>query len=494
MHRSQVAASLVALLGTALGCDPSPNGTDSLVPPPPPPAALTLTVNPLSRRAAAPPGVTAPGDNAVITFSGENANSAAWTATKKQPWTTLLASSGTGAGTLAWTRNAVGLTAGTYVDTMPITAPGATGSPVDVIDTMVVTPLPVALVVTLSPASHTTSVTAGGTAPSGTATITITGTGSATASWTASRKQSWTLLTSTVGTGSGHLAWHRDPAALEAGNYVDAITVVAGSATGAQARFIDSLIVTAPPVPLRLAVSPGSRLTSVNQGGAAAAGSATVTLTGDNAAAAAWTATKRKPWTTLILGTGTGSGTVSWNRDATGLAAGVYVDSITVTTAGAAGSPALVIDTLQVTPSGSQPDLGLNADLHGKQIFPVNDLWNRPVDTAQVDPGSALILGTIGLTKSLHPDFGASYGGGPFGIAYVVVDNTTPRYTVPFTYASESDPGPYPIPANPPIEPGDGHLLVINVNEWKLYELYSLSPNGSGDRKSTRLNSSNRCI
>ncbi len=131
-------------------------------------------------------------------------------------------------------------------------------------------------------------------------------------------------------------------------------------------------------------------------------------------------------------------------------------------------------------PPGIQPDLGLNADLHGKQIFPVNDLWNQPIDTAQVEPSSALILGTIGLTKPLHPDFGANWSGGPFGIAYVVVDNSTPRFTVPFTYADESDRGPYPVPANPPIEPGDGHLLVINRSEWKLYELFALSPSGSG--------------
>jgi hypothetical protein len=158
----------------------------------------------------------------------------------------------------------------------------------------------------------------------------------------------------------------------------------------------------------------------------------------------------------------------------------------TVTAAGATGSPAPVIDTLQVTPAtpppGIEPDVGLNADLHGKQIFPANDLWNRPVDTAQVDPSSALILGTIGLTKSLHPDFGASYAGGPFGIPYIVVPAGQARVTVPFTYADESDPGPYPIPPNPPIEPGGGddHVLVITQDEWKLYELYSLSALGNG--------------
>lgn len=127
-------------------------------------------------------------------------------------------------------------------------------------------------------------------------------------------------------------------------------------------------------------------------------------------------------------------------------------------------------------PSGDRPDLGLNASLNGKRIFPANDAWNSSVDTAQVDPNSAAILGRIGPTKSLHPDFGANYGGGPFGIPYIVVPDTLTRVTVPFQYADESDAGPYPVPASPPIEPGGGdqHLLVITQDSWKLYEIFAL--------------------
>jgi hypothetical protein len=134
------------------------------------------------------------------------------------------------------------------------------------------------------------------------------------------------------------------------------------------------------------------------------------------------------------------------------------------------------------TSSTSTPDLGLNADFHGKRFFPAASLWNQPVDTAQVDPNSAAILALIGTTKSLHPDFGANFGGGPFGIPYIVVPDTLTRVTVPFGYAGESDPGPYPIPANPPIEPGggDSHLLVVTQNEWKLYELFALASTSNG--------------
>jgi hypothetical protein len=128
------------------------------------------------------------------------------------------------------------------------------------------------------------------------------------------------------------------------------------------------------------------------------------------------------------------------------------------------------------------PELGLNADFHGMQFFPAGSLWNQPIDTAQVDSNSTAILALIGTTTGLHPDFGANCDGGPFGIPYIVVPDTQPRVSVGFDYADESDPGPYPIPPIPPIEPGggDSHLLVVTQNERKLYELYALSATGNG--------------
>jgi hypothetical protein len=98
-----------------------------------------------------------------------------------------------------------------------------------------------------------------------------------------------------------------------------------------------------------------------------------------------------------------------------------------------------------------------------------------------VDPNSDALIASIGLTKGLHPDFGASYGGGPFGIPYVVVGGGTTRVNVTFDYADESDPGTYPIPSNAPIEggaasSGDRHVLVVDRDDWKLYELFAAYP------------------
>jgi hypothetical protein len=107
-------------------------------------------------------------------------------------------------------------------------------------------------------------------------------------------------------------------------------------------------------------------------------------------------------------------------------------------------------------------------------MFPADNPWNTAIDNAAVDPNSAAIVANIGLTTSLHPDFGANLDGSPFGIPYVVVGGTQAGVKVTFDYADESDPGPYPIPPNPPMEAGgDAHVLVVDKDHWKLYELFA---------------------
>ena len=62
------------------------------------------------------------------------------------------------------------------------------------------------------------------------------------------------------------------------------------------------------------------------------------------------------------------------------------------------------------------------------------------------------------------------------------VGSNTPRSNVSFEYADESDPGPYPIPANVQIEGGsDAHAILVDRDACKLYELFALTGGaGSG--------------
>ena len=136
--------------------------------------------------------------------------------------------------------------------------------------------------------------------------------------------------------------------------------------------------------------------------------------------------------------------------------------------------------------SANEPDLGPGASLHGKQVFPPDNPWNQDISNAPVDPNSARLIAAIGADDRLHPDFGTVYRGAPNGIPYIVVSGTQPSARVSLTsYASESDPGPYPIPRDAPIEggpnsEGDRHVIVIDRDKWKLYELFSVKPNPIG--------------
>ncbi len=69
------------------------------------------------------------------------------------------------------------------------------------------------------------------------------------------------------------------------------------------------------------------------------------------------------------------------------------------------------------------------------------------------------------------------WAGAPNGIPYVLVHGTQPRVPVSFYYGDESDPGPYPVPPFAPVEgglssTGDRHVLVVDADNWKLYEMF----------------------
>ena len=113
---------------------------------------------------------------------------------------------------------------------------------------------------------------------------------------------------------------------------------------------------------------------------------------------------------------------------------------------------------------------------YGCPILPAEDPLNEEIASAQVNPNSAAYVASIGLSAHLHPDFGTEPS---YGIPYTVVSPEQPKVPIKFTkYAAESNPGPYPVPANAPIEGGgknghgDKHVLVVQEGSCTLYELY----------------------
>ena len=131
----------------------------------------------------------------------------------------------------------------------------------------------------------------------------------------------------------------------------------------------------------------------------------------------------------------------------------------------------------------------------GCDVFPADNVWNARVDGLPVHVQSNAYVATIGAGDRVHADFGSGEwppgSGSPIGIPYVVVPGTQPGVDVAFDYAGESDPGPYPIPPNPPIEggpngDGDRHVLVLSRPETAgrdactLYELFDAWPQADG--------------
>ena len=126
-------------------------------------------------------------------------------------------------------------------------------------------------------------------------------------------------------------------------------------------------------------------------------------------------------------------------------------------------------------PPGGQPNVG------GCSVFPADNAWNRDISSAPVHPNSANFVSRInGLgATTVHPDFGSNPS---YGIPFVVVPQGQARVPITYTaYGDESDPGPFPIPANAPIEGGgDRHVLVVEQGVCQLFELFVARPDGSG--------------
>ena len=119
--------------------------------------------------------------------------------------------------------------------------------------------------------------------------------------------------------------------------------------------------------------------------------------------------------------------------------------------------------------------------LGGCPVFPATNAWNRDVSRLPVDPRSDAYVRSIngGGNRFLHADFG---GNGEYGIPYRAVPRTQPRVPIRFTdYGDESDPGPYPVPLNAPVEGGsDRHVLVLQRGTCRLFEMYNARRSGSG--------------
>ncbi len=163
-----------------------------------------------------------------------------------------------------------------------------------------------------------------------------------------------------------------------------------------------------------------------------------------------------------------------------GVAAGLLSAGVATAAITSIDEPATVSEPAErVGTSG--PSVG------GCDVFPADNAWNQRVDTAPLRSDSAGIIATIqsiGGTR-LHPDFGENPR---YGIPYVVVGPGQPEVPIEYrAYGDESDPGPFPVPLDAPVEggsdaDGDRHVLAIRSGTCELFELYRAFRSGGGWR------------
>lgn len=133
------------------------------------------------------------------------------------------------------------------------------------------------------------------------------------------------------------------------------------------------------------------------------------------------------------------------------------------------------------------------------QVFPPDNPWNQDISALPVHSNSTAIIASIGRDK--HIDFNLDMN-------FVIVPPDQLRVPVKVTtYPSESDPGPYPVPDNMPIEnwplqrnedvgalpkpgdtldaiqrlgTGDRHGIVVDPVSGLLYEFYQARKTEAG--------------
>lgn len=208
---------------------------------------LILVVSPTSLIFSAVAGGSPVSAGVQVVNSG-TATPMAWSATKTQSWLTLSPASAADQGTLTVTADPSALTAGTFTDTVTITAPNASGSPTSIAVSFTVSAPPVPATLHLSSSSFAFTAASGASPANQSLTITNTGGGGALA-WTAASSQTWLTFSAASGNTPSTISLIVASSTLAAGTYTATVTITAGAASNSPQTASVSLTITAPPPP-----------------------------------------------------------------------------------------------------------------------------------------------------------------------------------------------------------------------------------------------------
>jgi len=269
-----------------------------------------------------------------------------FTASSDSTWLAVTPTSGTAPQSLQITSTVGTLAAGTYTGHVTVTSVGTQGSPATVTVTFVVA-APPQPVLSVSATSLTFNATQGGSNPASQS-VNVTNTGTGTLNFTASSDSTWLAATPASGSAPASLQISSTVGTLVAGTYTGHVTVTSSGAQNSPATVTVTFVVAspAPPQPV-LSVSPLTLTFNATQGGANPA-SQTANVTNTGTGTLNFTAGSDSSWLTVTPASGTAPQALQVSATVGTLAAGTYTGHITVTSAGAQGSPGSITVTFTV--------------------------------------------------------------------------------------------------------------------------------------------------
>jgi hypothetical protein len=285
----------------------------------------------------------------MIGVSNTGSGTLTWTASDNAAWLTLTPASGTNAGTMTASVNTAGLAAGTYNTTVSVAGTGtATRS------------LPVTLTVTNSSSTSGVTITpspivfTGAVGPGPlTIPVTFTNVGAAPVSFTWTDSISWIR--------AGHPAGTLSPGQSVTYNMTAVISgMAAGSYSGIGSATAGGVT---KQVSITLTLSSGSAtpaigLNTTSLGFAGTVGGTnpsvqTIAVSNVGGGTLSWTASDNAAWLTLSPVSGTNSGIVNASVNLTGLDAGTYNTTVTLSATGATAKTVPVTLTMTATTAGA---------------------------------------------------------------------------------------------------------------------------------------------
>ncbi len=151
----------------------------------------------------------------------------------------------------------------------------------------------------------------------------------------------------------------------------------------------------------------------------------------------------------------------------------------------AAAAPGPVKSGASAAATATRLSLTAGPTFAGCPVLPANSAFNTPIATSAVRPESAAVIANTSNSGGsfAHGTLQFGFWSNPLsGIQPIVVPSS--QQPVPITYdlyGDESDPGPFPIPLDAPLEAdSDHHLVVVQQGTCQLYELFGAHRSANG--------------